>query len=84
MVAEVRLPFHVGVSVEARIPDPQQLAEAAVAARRSVSDPVRVLVVDDEPLARMRIEDVLAHIDGAQIVGTARERHRGGRADQRR
>ena len=36
-----------------------------------MSDPVRVLVVDDEPLARMRIEDVLARIDGAQIVGTA-------------
>jgi len=36
-----------------------------------VSDPVRVLVVDDEPLARMRIEDVLAHIDGATVVGTA-------------
>ena len=36
-----------------------------------MSDPVRVLVVDDEPLARMRIEDVLSHIDGAQIVGTA-------------
>jgi len=32
VVAEVRLPFHVGVSVEARIPDPRQLAEAAVAA----------------------------------------------------
>ena len=36
-----------------------------------MSDPVRVLVVDDEPLARMRIEDVLAHIDGAVIVGSA-------------
>jgi len=32
VVAEVRLPFHVGVSVEARIPDPRQLAEAVVAA----------------------------------------------------
>ena len=31
VVAEVRLPFHVGVSVEARIPDPRQLAEAAAA-----------------------------------------------------
>jgi two-component system LytT family response regulator len=30
-----------------------------------------VLVVDDEPLARMRIEDVLAHIEGAELVGTA-------------
>ena len=36
-----------------------------------MSDPVRVLVVDDEPLARMRIEDVLAGIDGAEVVGTA-------------
>ena len=36
-----------------------------------MSDPVRVLVVDDEPLARMRIEDVLSGIDGAEIVGTA-------------
>ena len=34
-------------------------------------DHVRVLVVDDEPLARLRIEDVLARIDGAGIVGTA-------------
>ena len=36
VVAEVRLPFHVGVSVEMRIPDPRQLAEtaAAVAAQR--------------------------------------------------
>jgi two-component system, LytTR family, response regulator len=32
---------------------------------------VRVLVVDDEPLARMRIEDVLAHIEGAEVVGAA-------------
>jgi two-component system, LytTR family, sensor kinase len=32
VVAEVRLPFHVGVSVEARIPNPRQLAEAIVAA----------------------------------------------------
>jgi two-component system LytT family response regulator len=31
----------------------------------------RVLVVDDEPLARMRIEDLLAHVDGAELVGTA-------------
>jgi two-component system LytT family response regulator len=36
-----------------------------------VADRVRVLVVDDEPLARMRIEDVLAGIEGAQVVGTA-------------
>jgi two-component system, LytTR family, response regulator len=36
-----------------------------------VSDQVRVLIVDDEPLARMRIEDVLAGIDGAVVVGAA-------------
>ena len=35
------------------------------------ADRVRVLVVDDEPLARMRIEDVLAHVDGAEVVGAA-------------
>jgi two-component system LytT family response regulator len=35
------------------------------------ADRVRVLVADDEPLARMRIEDVLARLDGAEIVGTA-------------
>ena len=35
------------------------------------ADPVRVLVVDDEPLARMRIEDVLAHVEGAQVIGSA-------------
>jgi DNA-binding LytR/AlgR family response regulator len=32
---------------------------------------VRVLVVDDEPLARLRIEDALAHIEGAVVVGSA-------------
>ena len=32
---------------------------------------VRVLVVDDEPLARMRIEDVLSHLEDAEIVGSA-------------
>ena len=32
---------------------------------------IRVLVVDDEPLARMRIEDLLAHEDGTVIVGSA-------------
>ena len=35
------------------------------------ADRVRVLVVDDEPLARMRIEDVLSHIEGAELVGSA-------------
>jgi two-component system LytT family response regulator len=32
---------------------------------------IRVLVVDDEPLARMRIEDLLAHVEDAEVVGTA-------------
>ena len=32
---------------------------------------IRVLVVDDEPLARMRIEDLLAHEEGTVIVGSA-------------
>ena len=31
----------------------------------------RVLVVDDEPLARMRLEDLLAGVEGAVVVGTA-------------
>jgi two-component system LytT family response regulator len=35
------------------------------------ADPIRVLVVDDEPLARMRIEDLLAKTEGAVVVGTA-------------
>jgi two-component system, LytTR family, response regulator len=32
---------------------------------------VRVLVVDDEPLARMRIEDLLRHEAEVEVVGTA-------------
>jgi two-component system LytT family response regulator len=35
------------------------------------AEPIRVLVVDDEPLARMRLEDLLAGIEGAVVVGTA-------------
>ena len=35
------------------------------------ADRVRVLVVDDEPLARMRIEDLLSHVEGAELAGTA-------------
>ena len=34
-------------------------------------DPLRVLVVDDEPLARQRILDLLASEPDAQVVGTA-------------
>ena len=33
--------------------------------------PVRVLVVDDEPLARERVIDLLAHEQGVEIIGTA-------------
>ena len=33
--------------------------------------PLRVLVVDDEPLARQRLEDLLAREVGAELVGTA-------------
>jgi two-component system LytT family response regulator len=33
--------------------------------------PLRVLIVDDEPLARQRIEDLLAHEQGIEIVGSA-------------
>src|SRR6478672_10831153 len=33
--------------------------------------PLRVLIVDDEPLARQRIEDLLAHEQGIEILGTA-------------
>lgn len=32
---------------------------------------LRVLIVDDEPLARQRIEDLLAHEQGIEIAGTA-------------
>ncbi|PYQ27921.1 MAG: DNA-binding response regulator, partial [Acidobacteria bacterium] len=32
---------------------------------------MRVLIVDDEPLARQRIEDLLAKKDSIDIVGTA-------------
>jgi two-component system LytT family response regulator len=32
---------------------------------------LRVLVVDDEPLGRVRVEDLLRREDGVQIVGTA-------------
>jgi two-component system LytT family response regulator len=31
--------------------------------------PIRVLIVDDEPLARQRVEDLLRHEDGVDIVG---------------
>jgi two-component system LytT family response regulator len=33
--------------------------------------PIRVLIVDDEPLARQRIEDLLAREPGVDIAGTA-------------
>jgi len=36
-----------------------------------VSERLRVLIVDDEPLARQRIEDLLAKEEGVEIAGTA-------------
>jgi two-component system LytT family response regulator len=36
-----------------------------------VSQPIRVLIVDDEPLARQRIIDLLAHEPDIEIAGTA-------------
>ena len=33
--------------------------------------PIRVLIADDEPLARQRIEDLLRHEPNVQVVGTA-------------
>jgi len=33
--------------------------------------PIRVLIVDDEPLARQRIADLLAHEESVEIAGTA-------------
>lgn len=35
------------------------------------TSPLRVLIVDDEPLARSRIIDLLANEDGVEIAGTA-------------
>ena len=35
------------------------------------SSPIRALIVDDEPLARQRIEDLLAREDDVEIAGTA-------------
>ena len=36
-----------------------------------MSERLRVLIVDDEPLARQRIEDLLAKEEGVEIAGTA-------------
>lgn len=33
--------------------------------------PIRVLIIDDEPLARLRLEDLLRHEAGTVVVGTA-------------
>ena len=42
--------------------------------------PLRVLVVDDEPLARQRLEDLLAREEGAELVGTAADGDEAGEA----
>lgn len=39
--------------------------------RVTKSRQIRVLVVDDEPLARQRVEDLLAHEEGVELVGSA-------------
>ena len=39
---------------------------------RGGSSPVRVLIVDDERLARLRLEDLLRSEPGVEVVGTAR------------
>jgi two-component system response regulator AlgR len=36
-----------------------------------MSDPIRFLVVDDEPLAIERLQLLLARIDGVTLAGTA-------------
>src|SRR5947199_642196 len=36
-----------------------------------MSEPVRVVIVDDEPLARQHVADRLAHEENVQIVGQA-------------
>lgn len=40
-------------------------------ASRSADKPLRVLIVDDERLARERIEELVSRIGGAEIVGSA-------------
>ena len=37
----------------------------------ALRQPIRVLIVDDEPLARQRVEDLLRHEADVEIVGTA-------------
>ncbi|HEU0014536.1 MAG TPA: LytTR family DNA-binding domain-containing protein [Longimicrobium sp.] len=44
------------------------MAEGAMPSR-----PVRVLIADDEPLARRRIRDLLAHAPGAEVAGEAED-----------
>src|SRR5688500_16703856 len=41
--------------------------------RRAQEPPLRVVIVDDERLARIRLEDLLAKEPGVEIVGTARD-----------
>ncbi len=38
---------------------------------KAIGRNLRVLIVDDEPLARQRLEDLLGHEPGVEIVGTA-------------
>src|SRR5205085_8257291 len=38
---------------------------------RSMAEPLRVVIVDDEPLARQHVADRLAHEENVEIVGQA-------------
>jgi serine/threonine protein kinase len=49
-------------------PEPSQVFSAVLT---PVDQPVRVLIVDDESLARLRISDLLREQPGVEIVGTA-------------
>jgi two-component system LytT family response regulator len=44
-----------------------------MAENRASRGPVRVLLADDEPLARRRIRDLLSHAGGAEVVGEAED-----------
>src|SRR5687767_14684531 len=44
-----------------------------MAESRASRGPVRVLLADDEPLARRRIRDLLSHAGGAEVVGEAED-----------
>ena len=71
MVAEI-VPYHTRADLTARDVRDARLGAWPMTGER----PLRVLIVDDEPLARQRIEDLLAHEPDVEIVGTRRRRRR--------